>query len=147
MKQLAIVVLTFLASSFRLGAQSAEPSSLECEVLETSAPPAPSAKALTAIRYVIVRQRRPEDRDKLSGWLRIHSGTEVTFAVADGRPHHGVLWRLRMCFGRGLLIFSDRVTPREKETIIIYFSHDAEDLTVRALGATKRPAFKKNLVR
>ena len=106
-------------SAGRVGAQSADLTKLECEVLETSGPSTSSTKPLAAIRYVIVRHKNSDDRERLSAWLRTHSGAEVTFSAADGRPHRGVLRRLRMCFGRGLLIFTDPVNLKEGETIII----------------------------
>jgi hypothetical protein len=124
MKRPAVFILVMLAalSSGRARAQSAELKKLECEVLEISGPSASSAKPLAAIGYAIVRQKNPDDRDRLSAWLRTHSGAEVTFATPDGHDHQGVLRRLRMCFGRGLLLFADPVTLKEGETIVIDFS-------------------------
>lgn len=124
MKQLAIVIIAMLAalSSERVGKQSVELTKLQCEVLEISAPSTSTTKPLAAIRYVIVRHKNSDDRERFSAWLRTHSGADVTFAAADGRPHHGVLRRLRMCFGRGLLIFVDPVNLKEGETIVIDFS-------------------------
>jgi hypothetical protein len=124
MKQLAIFITAMLAaaSSGRIGRQNAELTRLECKVLEISGPSAPSTNPLAAVRYVIVRHKNPDDRERLSAWLRMHSGAEVTFAAADGRPHRGVLRRLRMCFGRGLLIFADPVNLKEGETIVIDLS-------------------------
>lgn len=124
MKQLAIVIMAMLAafSAGRVGAQSADLTKLECEVLESSGPPTSSTKPLAAIRYVIVRHKNSDDRERLSAWLQTHSGAEVAFAAADGRPHRGVLRRLRMCFGRGLLIFAEPVDLKERETIVIEFS-------------------------
>ena len=124
MKQLPIFIIAILAvvSSGRVWGQSAELTKLQCQVLEISGPLTTSTKALAAIRYAIVRHKNSDDRERLSTWLRTHSGAEVTFAAADGRPHRGVLRRLRMCFGRGLLIFTDPVNLKEGETIVIDFS-------------------------
>jgi hypothetical protein len=124
MKQLAIVVVAMLAanSSEQVREQRVELTKLQCEVLEISGPSMATAKPLAVIRYVIVRQKNSDDRDRFSAWLRTRSGAEVTFEAADGRPHRGVLRRLRMCFGRGLLIFTDPVGLKEGETIVIDFS-------------------------
>jgi hypothetical protein len=124
MKQLATAIMAMLAalSSARGGAQSGELTKLECEVLEISGPSTSSAEPLAAIHYAIVRHKNADDRERFSAWLRTHSGTEVAFAAADGHAHRGVLRRLRMCFGRGLLIFAEPVQLEEGKTIVIDFS-------------------------
>lgn len=124
MTKLSMIILTLLTafSSPRFLNQGAMLAKLECQVLEVSGPSTAASRPLAAIGYAILRHKNSDDRERLSAWLRAHSGTEITFAAADGHPHRGVLRRLRMCFGRGLLIFVDPVKLKEGQTIVIDFS-------------------------
>ncbi len=123
--KLPLVLVMVILASLAFGqtrAGGAKLIKLECEVLEISCPAAASTEPLAAIRYALVRQRNPDDSGRLSQWLRTRSGAEVTFTAADGRLHRGILRRLRMCFGRGLLVFAEPVDVKEGETIMIDFS-------------------------
>lgn len=69
--------------------------------------------------YAIVHQARPEDRARLSEWLHTRSGSEVDVMTKDGARHHAVLRRLKHCFGRGLLLYRDRLDLRERDVITL----------------------------
>jgi hypothetical protein len=94
-------------------ARAAERIRLDCEVLEVSGKYQGNARELGAIRYVMIRHKNPADRQRLSDWLKTHSGSDVVFTGPDGRSHSGVMRRLKMCFGRGLLIFTDPLEINE----------------------------------
>ncbi len=90
---------------------------LDGEVLEGSGSVAVPGLAPESVRYAVVHHYRAQDRSDLSAWLRSRGGSPVTFVTKDGRAHQGVLNRLKHCFGRGLLIFSDPVDLAEKEIV------------------------------
>ena len=98
---------------------------ISCEVLEVSdeyrgeAGARAGAKELSPIRYLIIRHKNAADRSRFSEWLHNESGSVVMFTISDGTRRRGVLRRLRMCFGRGLLIFAGAVTLKERDTIVV----------------------------
>jgi len=108
---LALIVV--LAAGTVGAAHGSERVALDCEVLEVSGKYLGNAKEFGAIHYVMIRHKDSADWDRLSEWLKTRSGSDVSFTGPDGRSHKGVLRRLKMCFGRGLLIFSDPVEISE----------------------------------
>ncbi len=95
---------------------SSEKIEIPCEVMEVSSSFTSSQPQLNAIRYILLHHANAADRERLSRWLKAHSGNEVAFIV-DNREYKGVLFRLAHCFGRGLLIYVGDVRP-EKRNII-----------------------------
>ncbi len=73
--------------------------------------------SLASVRYAILRHKHSVDRPSLSGWLRTHQYAMVNFVTKDGMPHQGILTRLKHCFGRGLLLYTDPVDLKEKGVI------------------------------
>lgn len=102
-------------------AQTANPAKLDCRVLEVSGTYRGNEKELSQVHYAIVHHKNAADRQRLSQLLRTESGTDVRFTGEDGRSHYGVLRRLRMCFGRGLLVFIGPVDLREGEVLTLEF--------------------------
>ena len=90
---------------------------MEAEVLEGSGAMAMPGAAPDPIRYAIVHHHRAQDQARLSTWLRTRSGSLVTFFTKDGVSHQAVLKRLKHCFGRGLLVYSDLVDLAEKDIV------------------------------
>ncbi len=41
----------------------------------------------------------------------------MTSITKDGKPHQGLIMRIKHCFGRGLLLYSDVESLEEKETV------------------------------
>jgi hypothetical protein len=119
-KQTAVLwVLLGLACVVRIDAQNASQRTLTCEVLEMSNEYRGDHKDLAAVGYIIIRHKSAADRSRFSEWLRNESGVGVTFVTADGSRHRGVLRRLRMCFGRGLLIFVEPVKLQERNSVVL----------------------------
>ena len=112
-----LIAVGFLCASTLHGQTPDSKLKLECQVLEVSGAYGGNLKELASIHYAIVRHKNPADRQRLSAWLKTHSGSEVSFTASDGRSHRGVLRRLKMCFGRGLLVFTDQAEIREGETL------------------------------
>ena len=81
-------------------AESTTPNAIACKILE--------AKTAGAVRVTaaVFHQAESAQREELGTWLRAHDGAEVEFEAAGGQWHAATVFRLRTCFGRGLLIFS-----------------------------------------
>ena len=88
---------------------------LEGEIMEGSA--AIELPGAAHVRYAIVHHRYQEDQASLAEWLRHHSDPHVSFQTRDGTVHTAVLERLKDCFGRGLLLYTDPVQLEAKDTI------------------------------
>lgn len=113
-----MVIWVVLAVSLLLapGAR-ASTQELEAEVLEGSGELLAPGAHPASFRYAIVHHATREGRPIMSEWLRSQDSLTVTFVTHDGAAHRGVLRRLRHCFGRGLLVFTDPVRLREKQVI------------------------------
>jgi hypothetical protein len=94
---------------------------IPCEVMEVSKSFESSSSKLNGVRYILLHHAHSEDREMLSKWLKAHSGTEVTFIV-NQKEYKGILFRLAHCFGRGLLIYADDVSPEKRDVIRVIFS-------------------------
>jgi hypothetical protein len=91
-------------------------STVVCRVLETHAAGTPSAAA------VIFHQRDKQDQQRLGGLLTQHSGAAVRIQVGpDGLSQSATVFRIKSCFGRGLLLMPAGAAPRDGETFTITF--------------------------
>jgi len=99
--------------------QTSKNSQIECQVLEVSGSYLGADKDLSRIHYAIIHHKNAADRQRMSAILKSSSGTDVVFTRADGVAHRGALRRLRMCFGRGLLVFTESVEVKEGEVITL----------------------------
>lgn len=116
-----LLFLTFAAPSTLLNSpaqftqKKGDKISIACRVLEShsSAPP-----ALTAVLF---HQRDRGDQARLAIVLREDSGK--LFEIERGGENHKVtVWRLKSCFGRGLLILPAEATPwNEGDTFVLRF--------------------------
>lgn len=88
---------------------------LEAEVLEASQ--VVDVPGAAQIRYLLLHHKHQKDQARLSNWLRRYGGAQMSFQTADGTAHPAVLQRLKHCFGRGLLLYSDAVDLKEKDVI------------------------------
>jgi hypothetical protein len=117
---LIVSILLVLVFVVRIDAQSSNQLTLTCEVLEVSNEYLGDQKELGAINYLVIRHKNAEDQKRFSEWLKRHSGAGVTFATPDGVSHRGVVRRLKVCFGRGLLIFVGPVNVKERDSIVVH---------------------------
>ena len=56
------------------------------------------------VRAVVFHQRDRADGPRLGALLLAHSGEEMEFETRDGQRHRAVVFRVKSCFGRGLLL-------------------------------------------
>ena len=90
---------------------------LEAEVLEGSGSLDVIGAQSGVVRYALIHHAREQDQPAFSQWLRSHESARVIFSVNEGQPHHGVLSRLKHCFGRGMLIYADPVGLHDKDLV------------------------------
>ncbi|MGH9430807.1 MAG: hypothetical protein ACRD3T_04635 [Terriglobia bacterium] len=72
---------------------------IPCRVLETM------VSRQLHVRMAIFHYRDAADRERLGKILREDNGDQVRFQSTDGKWHSATLFRIRTCFGRGLLVF------------------------------------------
>ena len=111
------VILSMLAAGSRqANPPSVAPASVTCRVLEVFEAESPGAAV------VIFHQRQKGDGPRLGELLLAHSGGEAEFVVNGGPPHRAKVFRVRSCFGRGLLIFpAAEAKLAEKDDFILRF--------------------------
>jgi hypothetical protein len=131
---ITVSILLVVVFAVRIDAQSSNQLTLTCEVLEVSNEYRGDQKDLGTINYLIIRHKNAEDQKRFSDWLKSHSGAGITFTTPDGVSHQGVVRRLKVCFGRGLLIFVGPVQVKERDSIVVQiqlFSTNSQNSTTR----------------
>jgi hypothetical protein len=73
---------------------------IACRVLEAH------TSRRTETTVAVFHQKDDKDRARLAGFLRKQPEMSVEFQTADGAWHPATVFRLKSCFGRGLLIFA-----------------------------------------
>jgi hypothetical protein len=87
-------------------------SALSLEVMEVfSSPDGPSA--------LLVHHANEATRNAFSEWLRANDGKPVLCRNGAGAAIDGRIFRLRLCFGRGLILTRSTLSIREKEILNI----------------------------
>ena len=106
------------AGPSRVQVTKAEPlpqGGIACRVMEVFKAEPPGVTA------VIFHQRDKADGPRLGELLLAHSGHEVEFEINGGK-HQATVFRVKSCFGRGLLIFaSGEAKLAEKDAFVLRF--------------------------
>jgi hypothetical protein len=88
------------------------PASMEVEVMEVfSASDGPSA--------FLVHHASESLRSAFGEWLRVHDGARIMCRFRNRTSIGGRIFRVRMCFGRGLIVTPTFATIRPKDVLII----------------------------
>ncbi len=90
---------------------------LEAEVMESSEGMAIPGAGSAQVRSAVIHHKHERDQAAFSEWLHGHQNGVVSFVASDGNAHQGMLHRLKHCFGRGLLLYTDGVSLVEKAVI------------------------------
>lgn len=108
------------AARYQVAAPAAGAKTIACRVLETHASDQPPVFA------VVFHQRDRQDGPKLGALLVQNSGATVEIQVGDGGLRQtGKVFRLKSCFGRGLLVLPAGATaPKDGEAFTIKFPED-----------------------
>lgn len=109
-----------LAARHQAAASAADAKTIACRVLETHASDKPPIVA------VVFHQRDRQDGPKLGALLLQNSGATVEIQVGDGGMRQtGKVFRLKSCFGRGLLVLPAGATaPKDGEAFTIKFPEE-----------------------
>jgi hypothetical protein len=86
--------------------------SLRVSVLETFAL-GENASAL------LVNHAEPAERDQFARWLQTHPRSAVRIRNNAGQETTASIFRVRMCFGRGLILPNQPITIREGDVLTI----------------------------
>jgi hypothetical protein len=88
------------------------PAPVEVEVMEVfSASYGPSA--------FLVHHASESARNAFGEWLRAHNGFPITCRSRTGTAFDGRIFRVRMCFGRGLILTHAPITIHVKDRVSI----------------------------
>jgi hypothetical protein len=68
---------------------------------------------------VLVHHAEPAARDQFARWLQTHPKSAVRIRQKDGTEMSASMFRVRMCFGRGLILFGGQVQIRERELLSV----------------------------
>jgi hypothetical protein len=97
-----------------------EPLIVECRVLEAHASTAPAALV------VIFHQQVKKDQPRLSALIKANSGSDADIQIGSAAWKRAPIFRLRTCFGRGMMILSAGETAlKDGDTFRIRFSKAA----------------------
>ncbi|MGH9737382.1 MAG: hypothetical protein ACRD4X_02205 [Candidatus Acidiferrales bacterium] len=92
---------------------------VQCRVVEAH------ASAVPAALFVIFRQQQKQDQPRLAALVKENSGADAEVQIG-GAWSKVELFRLRTCFGRGMLIFpSGSASVKDGDTFRIRFAKQA----------------------
>ncbi len=66
------------------------------------------------IMLILFHQRDKPDQPRLKDFLLQHDGGTIEIQTGSADWQKVTVWRIRNCFGRGLLVISDSAAPKEK---------------------------------
>jgi hypothetical protein len=68
---------------------------------------------------ILVHHSENANRDKFADWLRTNPKAYVRVRDRSGTEADGVIFRVRMCFGRGLIVLDGRLQVREGDVLTL----------------------------
>lgn len=68
---------------------------------------------------ILFHQRDKPDQPKLKEFLLQHDGGTIQIQIGAGDWQKATVWRMKNCFGRGLLVLPDTAAPKEHATFTI----------------------------
>ena len=71
------------------------------------------------VSAVLVNHADPSERDQFARWLQAHPRSAVRIRNNAGQETAATIFRVRMCFGRGLILLNQPITVREGEVLTI----------------------------
>ena len=58
-------------------------------------------------------------RNTFAAWLQSHPNSPIRVRTETGKQVAGTIFRVRMCFGRGLIVFQRPIPIRERDLLTI----------------------------
>jgi hypothetical protein len=71
------------------------------------------------VSAVLVNHANPADRDPFAQWLQTHPRSIGRIRNNAGQETAASIFRVRMCFGRGLVLLNQPITIREGEVLTL----------------------------
>ena len=68
-------------------------------------------------RAVLVHHADPATRDAFGDWMRSHSKSTVRVRTQEGQEENAIIFRVRTCFGRGLILLDRPIQDRTIATL------------------------------
>jgi hypothetical protein len=68
---------------------------------------------------VLVHHAEPAARDPFARWLQSHPKSAVRIGQDNGKEVAATMFRVRMCFGRGLILLQEQIQIREREFLTV----------------------------
>jgi len=68
---------------------------------------------------ILAHHSDPKSREQFAQWLQSNPKTTVQVRTNDGFVTPATVFRVRMCFGRGLILLSKPVQIRERDLLTI----------------------------
>jgi len=96
--------------------ESGDAIEVACRVLEAH------SSANPAVTAVVFHQQKKEDQERLAELLRGHSGEGAEVQIGSGEPIGGTVFRLKSCFGRGLLLLPPGAQLKDGSTFLLRFA-------------------------
>jgi len=101
-----VVVALPAGLSSKTGEKAAQapsaPGAIACRVIESKSAPT------LGVGLVIFHHAEAASRERVGRFLEEHDGTSVEFQTEGGEWQPATVFRLKSCFGRGLLVFPAR---------------------------------------
>jgi hypothetical protein len=66
---------------------------------------------------VLVNHAEPAERDRFARWLQTHPKSVIQVRSGAGQNASATVFRVRMCFGRGLILFDQPIAVREGDVL------------------------------
>ena len=70
---------------------------------------------------LLVHHAEPETRDVFAKWLQAHPKATIRVRRQGGQEVMATIFRVRMCFGRGLILLQSALPVREREILTMTF--------------------------
>jgi hypothetical protein len=71
------------------------------------------------VSAVLVNHADPAERESFARWLQGHPRSAVKVRNKAGQETPATIFRVRMCFGRGLLLLDQPITIREGDVLTL----------------------------
>jgi hypothetical protein len=73
---------------------------------------------------LLVHHAEAETRDVFAKWLQAHPNATIRIRRQDGQEVTATIFRVRMCFGRGLILLQSGLPVREREILTMTFERE-----------------------
>ena len=70
-------------------------------------------------RALLVHHADPASRDTFGGWMRSHTKFAARVRTQAGEEENAIIFRVRTCFGRGLILLEQPMQIRERDVLTI----------------------------